>query len=149
MAACEAEPDKYEVAGGKPPLKYVRVPDPAAADSLLTGAYMETTICLVGENLRSVYELYFNDQKDVYKRQTINPADIVSMEILKDASATAMYGAQGSNGVVLSLIHILIILEVCIHGIPVTMQQSVYDALAGGGLSNYWMFGRDNRDASY
>lgn len=32
---------------------------------------------------------------------TINPNDIVSMEILKDASATAIYGAQGSNGVVL------------------------------------------------
>lgn len=32
---------------------------------------------------------------------TINPADIVSMEILKDASATAIYGVQGSNGVVL------------------------------------------------
>ncbi len=65
MAACEDEPDKYEVAGGKPTLKYVRVPDPAAADSLLTGAYMANTICLVGENLRSVYELYFNDQKAI------------------------------------------------------------------------------------
>lgn len=32
---------------------------------------------------------------------TINPADILSMEILKDASATAIYGAQGANGVVL------------------------------------------------
>ncbi|MCQ2257474.1 MAG: TonB-dependent receptor [Bacteroidaceae bacterium] len=32
---------------------------------------------------------------------TINPSDIVSMEILKDASATAIYGAQGANGVVL------------------------------------------------
>lgn len=32
---------------------------------------------------------------------TINPADIVSMEVLKDASATAIYGAQGANGVVL------------------------------------------------
>ena len=32
---------------------------------------------------------------------TITPADIVSMEILKDASATAIYGAQGANGVVL------------------------------------------------
>ena len=32
---------------------------------------------------------------------TINPNDIVSMEILKDASATAIYGAQGANGVVL------------------------------------------------
>ena len=32
---------------------------------------------------------------------TLDPADIVSMEILKDASATAIYGAQGANGVVL------------------------------------------------
>ncbi|MDJ1506797.1 TonB-dependent receptor [Xanthocytophaga agilis] len=31
----------------------------------------------------------------------INPNDIVSIEILKDASATAIYGARGANGVVL------------------------------------------------
>ena len=31
----------------------------------------------------------------------VNPADIQSIEVLKDASATAIYGAQGSNGVVL------------------------------------------------
>ena len=32
---------------------------------------------------------------------SLNPSDILSMEILKDASATAIYGAQGANGVVL------------------------------------------------
>ncbi|HTE28103.1 SusC/RagA family TonB-linked outer membrane protein [Flavitalea sp.] len=31
----------------------------------------------------------------------INPADIESMEVLKDASATAIYGARAANGVVL------------------------------------------------
>lgn len=31
----------------------------------------------------------------------INPADIESISILKDASATAIYGARGSNGVIL------------------------------------------------
>ncbi|WP_418213818.1 SusC/RagA family TonB-linked outer membrane protein [Bacteroides difficilis] len=31
----------------------------------------------------------------------INPSDIESIEILKDASATAIYGAQGANGVIL------------------------------------------------
>lgn len=31
----------------------------------------------------------------------INPQDIVSMEVLKDASATAIYGSRGANGVVL------------------------------------------------
>jgi TonB-dependent starch-binding outer membrane protein SusC len=32
---------------------------------------------------------------------SLNPNDIESIEILKDASATAIYGAQGANGVVL------------------------------------------------
>ena len=32
---------------------------------------------------------------------SINPSDIASMEILKDASATAIYGARGANGVIL------------------------------------------------
>ena len=32
---------------------------------------------------------------------SINPSDIESMEILKDASATAIYGAQGANGVII------------------------------------------------
>ena len=31
----------------------------------------------------------------------INPSDVESMEILKDASATAIYGSRGANGVVL------------------------------------------------
>ncbi|GAB4039384.1 TonB-dependent receptor [Spirosoma jeollabukense] len=33
--------------------------------------------------------------------ESINPNDIESLEILKDASATAIYGSRGSNGVVL------------------------------------------------
>ena len=38
----------------------------------------------------------------------INPNDIASIDVLKDASATAIYGSRGANGVViiLSLIHI-------------------------------------------
>lgn len=32
---------------------------------------------------------------------TINPSDIMSIEVLKDASATAIYGSRASNGVVL------------------------------------------------
>ena len=33
--------------------------------------------------------------------QTINPEDIESMTVLKDASAKAMYGSRGSNGVII------------------------------------------------
>src|SRR5690606_17920750 len=31
----------------------------------------------------------------------LNPADIASIDILKDASATAIYGSRGANGVVI------------------------------------------------
>lgn len=33
--------------------------------------------------------------------QSLNPADIRSIEVLKDASATAVYGSRGANGVIL------------------------------------------------
>lgn len=32
---------------------------------------------------------------------TINPADIESMDVMKDASATAIYGTRGANGVII------------------------------------------------
>ena len=32
---------------------------------------------------------------------TINPADIESISVLKDASSTAIYGSRGANGVIL------------------------------------------------
>lgn len=32
---------------------------------------------------------------------SINPADIVSIEVLKDASSTAIYGSKGANGVII------------------------------------------------
>ena len=38
---------------------------------------------------------------DAGNLQQINPADIESIEILKDASASAIYGSRGANGVIL------------------------------------------------
>ena len=43
----------------------------------------------------------FNQGSGVSPFNTINPADIESIEILKDADATAIYGSRGANGVVL------------------------------------------------
>lgn len=42
-----------------------------------------------------------NGQNRVNPLSTINPNDIVRIEVLKDASATAIYGARAANGVVL------------------------------------------------
>lgn len=63
FTACADEPFKYEVSDGTPTIRYIRPVDVAAADSLLTGAFMDNEICIVGENLRSIVEMKFNDQK--------------------------------------------------------------------------------------
>lgn len=43
----------------------------------------------------------------------------------------------------------VITLEIGIHGIPVTMQQGVYDNLHNGALRGYWEFNMDSREKHY
>ena len=62
FTACEDEPDKYEIGGGTPTIRYIRPVNVESADSILTGAYMDNSICIVGENLRSITKMLFNDQ---------------------------------------------------------------------------------------
>jgi TonB-linked SusC/RagA family outer membrane protein len=45
--------------------------------------------------------LYVVDGFPMESIQTINPNDIESIDVLKDASATAIYGSRGSNGVII------------------------------------------------
>ena len=42
-----------------------------------------------------------------------------------------------------------ITLEIGIHGIPVTMEQKVYDNLNNGALRGYWEFNMDSREKHY
>lgn len=43
----------------------------------------------------------------------------------------------------------VITLEIGIHGIPVAMEQKVYDNLANGALNCYWNYGMNDRDKHY
>ena len=45
--------------------------------------------------------LYVVDGFPIESIQAINPNDIESIDVLKDASATAIYGSRGSNGVII------------------------------------------------
>ena len=45
--------------------------------------------------------LYIVDDVPINNISSINPDDIASVEVLKDASATALYGVRGANGVVI------------------------------------------------
>ncbi|MGM9749341.1 MAG: glycan-binding surface protein [Candidatus Cryptobacteroides sp.] len=62
LASCQDQPDAFRQADGVPVLHYVRYVD---QDVLITQAFMEETVCLVGDNLRSINQLWFNDQKAV------------------------------------------------------------------------------------
>ena len=52
-------PDRFRQADGKPTVHFVR---PADQDVIITSASLEQIICIVGENLKSVHDIYFNDQ---------------------------------------------------------------------------------------
>ncbi|MFW5973651.1 MAG: SusC/RagA family TonB-linked outer membrane protein, partial [Bacteroidota bacterium] len=55
----------------------------------------------VGSINASSDPLYVVDGVAMRNIETLNPSDIASIEVLKDASATAIYGARGANGVIL------------------------------------------------
>ncbi len=55
----------------------------------------------VGSISAGVNPLYVVDGFPIDNIQTLNPNDIESLDILKDASATAIYGSRGSNGVII------------------------------------------------
>ena len=47
---------------GEPRIRYIRITDPASADSLLVAGYQDNLIVIVGENLQDAREIWFNDQ---------------------------------------------------------------------------------------
>lgn len=55
----------------------------------------------MGAGLASKYSLTILPLQNINPLNAINPNDIASIEILKDADATAIYGSRGANGVIL------------------------------------------------
>jgi TonB-linked SusC/RagA family outer membrane protein len=51
--------------------------------------------------LNNANPIYVVDGMITYDASIVNPMDIESVEVLKDASACAIYGARGANGVIL------------------------------------------------
>jgi starvation-inducible outer membrane lipoprotein len=59
LPACNDNPDAYKTTDGLPTVSYVRIPDALSSDSLITHAFMNTTVALVGENLTSVKQIRY------------------------------------------------------------------------------------------
>lgn len=89
LTSCKDQPDAYKVADGTPSINYVRclsteiTTNRDAADmhyttgELVESASPQNTLCLVGENLRSVYELYFNDCKAILNTSYITDNTLI------------------------------------------------------------------------
>ena len=75
FASCEDYPDAFVLADGVPTVNYVRYAD---RDVLIEQAFMGEVVCFVGENLCSVRELFFNDQKAVLNTSFITENTLVA-----------------------------------------------------------------------
>src|SRR5690242_15272700 len=62
---------------GEPRISYVRLTDPATADSLLVEAGQGVLIAIVGENLGDAREIWFNDQKASLTQPYITPTVVL------------------------------------------------------------------------
>lgn len=58
-------------------------------------------------------------------------------------------GVRSYPGDVWTASHGAITLEIGIHGVPVTMKQTVYDNLFFGALNGYWEYNLDDREKNY
>src|SRR5690349_18830698 len=63
---------------GAPSVTYVRVTDPAASDSLLAAAGQGQMVAIIGENLGSTIEVWFNDQKATLNATFITNTTIIT-----------------------------------------------------------------------
>ena len=89
LSSCKDQPDEYKVAGGKPTVNYIRclsseVHNNKDAEDMhytngefVVEASPQSTLAIIGENLRSVYEVYFNDQKAVLNSSYITDRSLI------------------------------------------------------------------------
>ena len=104
-------PQKYIIDGGSPVenaigLSGVKFTLDAHLVTASTNAINDITNCITESNVEIDNIIYdVSDIRSAYGNasplQAINPNDIESVDILKDASASAIYGARAANGVIL------------------------------------------------
>ncbi len=78
LASC-SETDADRDKGATPVIKYARMCDAEAADSLVVSASLGTRVCFVGDGLGDVQQVWFNDQK-----AKLNPTMVTSHTIIVD-----------------------------------------------------------------
>ena len=96
----------------------------------------------------NVYEVSFNNIQSNYRTYGILCVPV------KEGKYPALLRVPGAGvrpygGDVYTASQGAVTLEIGIHGIPVTMDQKVYDDIYSGALTGYWEFNMDDRDKHY
>ena len=97
-------------------------------------------ISSAGEDVASAGGIGNSGQEAQNGLNGINPRDIESMQVLKDASATAIYGSRGANGVVLITTKQGVKGKVKINSFMTTSVRTMdkkYDVLDANGYAKY------------
>lgn len=125
----------------------------ALTESEMNTVFNIRGITSFGENSNTApLILMDNVEVSVLELSRIDPEDIETFSVLKDASATAMYGARGANGVILvttkkgqegsayTTAHYEVVLSQPTQKIdvvdPITYMKAYNEALIGRGLSD-------------
>ena len=90
-------PDRFRSTDGLPTISYVRYAD---KDVFTDQAFMDEILCIVGTNLRSVHDIYFNDQKAILNPSYITDNTLVVSVPNTQASEVTdkiyLYNKEGS-----------------------------------------------------
>ena len=77
LQSCKDQPDKFELTDGTPTIYYIRPAQLSSSDSLLVEAQPRAQICLVGSNLTSIQQMYFNDKKAILNTSFITKNTLI------------------------------------------------------------------------
>ena len=108
--SCKDEPDAYEIQDGRPTINFVRPVNVDQKDSIITAASMRSTVCIVGENLRSVTALLFNDQKAVLNTSYMTDHTLIVTipNEIPDLVTDKIYFVNNANDTVTYDFHVII-----------------------------------------
>lgn len=88
LTSCQKEPNgTFQLTAGQPTIKYIRLQDVSEGETLVTEATVQSGLTIIGENLTSIKEMFFNDRKAVLNTSYITKNALL-VSVPKDIPGT-------------------------------------------------------------
>ena len=150
LATAAFEPEKIQPAV-ELPTDFVQFWDKAKAD--LAKVPIDAKMTLLPERCTETVNVYHLNLQNYREGGTVRMYGILCIP-KKEGKYPALLRVPGAGvrpygGDIKTAEKGLITLEIGIHGIPVTMEPSIYTDLGTGPLNAYWTYNLDNRDYYY